>query len=236
MSKPDLVVANEDQTDVIYVEYKSTSSKKDSWINSWGYAVQLHSTVRAIEQTLNVRPTGVIVQGLYKGFESYGKQSSPFCYAYHRAGVPPFNRDEWSYEYRPGLKRYPVWEREGGVKAWVEAMAENLLADQFPRTPVIFINDTLVDNFFQQQRVREETIELSLELLESRADDPGAVNEILNTAFPQKFDQCYPYFGKPCSYRKVCHGQISNPLEQGFVLRESHHQLEREAHEANSGE
>lgn len=78
MSKPDLVAATP-EGQVAYIEYKSTSSKKPEWINSWNSAIQLHSTTRAIESHLGERIDHVVVQGLYKGYEAYGKQSSPFC-------------------------------------------------------------------------------------------------------------------------------------------------------------
>lgn len=230
MSKPDLVVANEDESEIVYVEYKSTSSKKDSWVNSWGYAVQLHSTIRAIESSLGKKVTGVIVQGLYKGFESYGKQSSPFCYLYYRPANPPFIKEDVAYEFKAGLKRYPTWEREGGVKTWVENMPVHILADQFPQTPMIFIKDDLIDRFFAQRTARELEIDMAMQMLDAHEDDEEHVTSILDTAFEQKFDQCYPYFGKPCSYRNICHGGITDPLSQGYSLRESHHALEAEAH------
>jgi hypothetical protein len=232
MSKPDLVVANEDESEVIYVEYKSTSSKKDSWINSWSYAVQLHSTIRAIEQTLGKKVTGVIVQGLYKGFESYGKQSSPFCYAYSRNASPPFIKEEIAYEYKAGLKRSPTWDKPGGVKAWVDNMPELILADQFPRTPVIFIKEDLIDAFFAQRAVRESEIDLAMQMLDVHQDDPDIVENIMNTSFDQKFEECVPYFGKPCTYRNICFGQVTDPLSQGYSLRESHHKLELDYQQA----
>jgi len=230
MSKPDLVLANADESEIVYVEYKSTSSKKDSWVNSWGYAVQLHSTIRAIESSLGKKVTGVIVQGLYKGFESYGKQSSPFCYLYFRPANPPFVKEEVAYEFKAGLKRYPTWEREGGVKAWVDNMPTHILADQFPQTPMIFIKEDLIDNFFAQRSAREQEIDLAMQMIEMHEGDEEMTASILNTAFEQKFDQCYPYFGKPCSYRDICHGSITDPLNQGYTIRESHHALEAEAH------
>lgn len=214
MSKPDLVLKNGD--DVVYVEYKTTKSKKEEWVNSWDTAVQLHSTVRAIKATTGVDVGSVIVQGLYKGYESYGKQSSPFCYAYRRNGNPPFTETETVYEYRAGFKRVPTWELEGGVKAWVEGMPDDVLGNQFLQTPPIFINEELVDSFFKQRAAREHEI----------ASFFG--NEDEDRIFPQKFDQCRPGYGRPCEYIKLCHGVSEDPLSQGFERRQPHHQLELE--------
>lgn len=221
LSKPDLVV-EDPEGGIWYVEYKSTSSKKEAWINSWGTAIQLHSTIKAIESSIGDKVTGVIVQGLYKGFESYGKQSSPFCYAYRRNGNPPFSTTETIYEYRSGFKRIPTWELPGGVKAWVEGMPENVLADQYPQSPPIFVKDYLIDAFFQQRAWREWEIMTAVETL--RGADPEGQAKVLDIAFPQRFDQCVPSFGKACPYLKLCHGpQGVDPLQNGYEWRDQEH-------------
>lgn len=222
MSKPDLVVADK-EGNVYYIEYKSTSSKKENWVNSWQTAVQLHSTCRAIQATTGESVRGVVVQGLYKGFESYGKQSSPFCYAYKRPGNPPFTTEQIRYDYAAGFKRSPVWELPGGVSQWVADMPDNVLADQYPVVPTIFINNALVDAFFLQRSYREKEIDLAKQMM--LMDDSG---DVIEAAFPQRFDQCVPYFGRPCSYMKICHGHVDDPLQSGFKWRESHHALEAE--------
>jgi hypothetical protein len=235
MSKPDLVVGNKDQ--VVYVEYKSTSSKKDNWINSWDTAVQLHSTCKAVEATTGTRVDAVVVQGLYKGYESYGKQSSPFCYAYRRAGNPPFTHEEISYEYRAGFKRFPVWGLPGGIGAWVDKMPTATLADQFPQTPPIFINEELVEAFFRQRATREHNIAF-FHRQDKRLDDPELVTDmthesLLDMSFPQRFDQCSPGWGRGCEYKKLCHGAVRDPLSEGFTWRTPHHakELEQDASE-----
>jgi hypothetical protein len=231
LAKPDIVLSDSDDGDLVYVEYKTTSSKKESWINSWQTAVQLHSTCRAIQSYDHSRgnpPTevggraiaGVIVQGLYKGYESYGKQSSPFCYAYKRTGNPPFTTDETSYEYRAGFKRYPTWELPGGVKAWVEGMPENVLSDQFPQTPLIMINDDLIDRFFKQQAYRHHEMRLAKEIIDA---NPDALMDILDVSFPQKFEACTPSFGRPCAYKRLCFGPEIEGIPPGFEAKPDKH-------------
>jgi hypothetical protein len=228
MARPDLVVEDA-QGDIWYLEYKTTSSKQDGWINSWDTAVQLHSSIRAIEETKKVKVTGVIVQGLYKGYASYGKQNSPFCYCYKKAGNPPFSQDQHLYEYKPGFKRTPTWEMAAGVAGWVGQMPDALLADQFPQTPPIFVKDSMIDAFFAQRNVREREIEMAttlLEMIDQNPGDPSDKDAVLNTAFPQRFDQCNPGWGKPCAYRLLCHSHVDDPLQHGFTEREPHHALE----------
>lgn len=227
MSRPDLVVADADGN-LVYIEYKSTSSKKENWVNSWQTAVQLHSTIRAIRETTGEEVQRVIVQGLYKGYESYGKQTSPMCYAYRRQGNPPFSDSATRYDYAPGFKRYPVWELPGGVAAWVESMPEDILASQFPQCPPIFVNEELIDSFFTQRSFRENEIKIARDMLQN-VDDQDVRDGVLNVAFPQRYDQCHPYFGKACQFVRICHGHVVDPIADGaFQYREPHHDLEVE--------
>lgn len=224
MVKPDLVLADEDGENV-YIEYKSTSSKKVEWVNSWNTAVQVHSSVKAISDFLGEDCSRVIVQGLYKGYESYGKQSSPFCYAYKRSGNPPFTEEQISYEYKPGFKRFPVWELDGGVKKWVEEMPENVLADQFPQTPPMFVNEELIQAFFRQRATREAEVEFALDAMANEDIGPEEREQVMDQVFPQRFNQCYQSWGRPCNYVKVCHGPAGfDPLSNGYVLRSDEHQ------------
>jgi len=225
MSKPDLILANDDET--VYVEYKSTSSKKEEWINSWDTAIQLHSTMKAVEATHGVKVDSVIVQGLYKGYSSYGKQNSPFCYGYKRAGNPPFSKDEISHEYKPGFKKTPTWELPGGVSAWVKEMPLETLAEQFPQTAPIAIKEKMVNRFFLQCEEREWEIAESMSRI-FKSESDGEIEEELNKYFPQRFDQCQPGWGSPCQYKRICHGHVQNPLDEGFSPREPHHAYELE--------
>lgn len=223
MAKPDLVVADK-EGGVHYLEWKTTSSNKEDWINSWDKAIQLHATTRAIEAALGEPIVAVHVIGLYKGWLSYGKQSSPLCYAYKRNGSPPFSKDEISYEYKGGFRRSPVWELPGGVKSWVEGMPEEVLANQFPTTPPIFINDSQVEAFFRQRNIREQEIDIAKGML-AVADDE-AREAILDTAFEQDFSKCKPAWGSSCPYQIICHGHVPEPLKAGFTRRQPHHDIE----------
>ena len=222
MSKPDLIL-EDPEGNWWYVEFKSTSSKKSSWIDQWATAVQLHSSVEAVRETLGHEVTGVIVQGLYKGYESYGRQNSPFCYAYIRAGNPPFTQDQIRYDYQAGFRRSPTWQLDGGVARWVTQMPDEILADQFPQVPPIFLKEELIRDFFRQTQFREDEIVAGLRRMADSAGIPEEVADILNEVFPQRFDQCSPGWGRGCSYRRLCHGRVDDPLSQGYTWRVPHH-------------
>ena len=223
MSKPDLVL-EDPEGQAWYIEYKSTSSKREQWVNSWNTAIQVHATIRGIETHLQREVAGVIVQGLYKGYESYGKQSSPFCYAYKRAGNPPFTEDQISYEYKPGFKRYPTWELSGGVRDWVQGMSDQVLADQFPQTPPILAKSQMIDAFFAQSAIRETEIRAAMKIIDAESTAPEVMQRYLDGYFPQHFEQCTPSFGRACQFKSLCHGSMDDPFSMGFQLRDVSHE------------
>jgi hypothetical protein len=225
MARPDLILADT-EGNWHYIEFKTTSSKQDTWINQWGTSIQTHSTIKAIEQTLGTAPIDTTIIGLYKGYKSYNKQNSPYCYAYSRSGNPPFTADTLLYEYKAGFKRTPTWNLDGGVKAWVEKMPEALLGEQYLQTPPLFYREDLVNAFFAQRSYREREIKMAMDMLKNA--DEESKKEILNVSFPQRFDQCVPSWGHPCPYRRICHGHVENPLMDGFAYREPHHLRELE--------
>ena len=112
------------------------------------------------------------------------------------------------------------------MKQWVEHMPETMLANQFPTVPPIFPNQDLIDAFFRQRAMREHEIEVASVIINDYMTTPHNRREHLDATFPQRFDQCCPGWGKPCPFRKMCHGHVSNPLREGFIYREPHHQLE----------
>lgn len=231
MVRPDIVLRDKTTKELVYLEYKTTGTKKENWVTAWDDAIQVHSTMAAIEQSLGEPVKATIVQGLYKGYESYGKLSSPFVYAYYKKGDPPFTKPEYAHEYKAGFRRVPTWEMEGGVKAWVETMPSNVLADQFPQTPPIFTNADMLVNYFQQRAMRELEIKMAKQMLAAGVDEAL----VLNGSFAQRFDRCKPPYGnaKPCQFRLLCHGNVSNPLNAGFEPRQPHHELELAEQEKN---
>jgi hypothetical protein len=232
MAKPDLLLRNKDGA-LVYFEYKSTSSNKEQWALSWNTAIQLHSAAKVVSENLGEPVDHVVVQGLYKGYvDRYGRQSSPICYAYYRQGVPPFSKDSWTYEWTRGYERYPTWRRPAdhpalAIKAHIQGMPSNMLAEQFPVVPPIVPSEAMVQSFFKQRAIRESKIRDATLLIKMQPslEDPKA-QAILDEVFPQTFEACSPSFGKGCNYRVLCHGKIDDPLNAGFQRRSSHHAQE----------
>src|SRR3990167_825641 len=229
LAKPDLVRRDKDGN-LWYFEWKTTSSNKEEWIHQWETAVQLHSSVKAVEAHLNEPVTGVIVQGFYKSYVSqWGRLESLFCYGYHHPGNPPWEKPKWAYEYKAGLKKHAIWQRDGGVKKWVDEMPFALLASQFPQTPPIFVNEQMVSAFFKQQGMRELQIrEARKQLIDPVLHTEAGRQQILDEAFPQHFESCNAW-NRPCGYKRLCFGADVDPLTIGYELRHSHHQMEQDS-------
>lgn len=227
MAKPDLLLRHRESGDMVYVEFKSTSSIKEQWMTSWQTAIQLHSSIKAVEATLGETIQQVMVIGLYKSYMSnYGRQESIFCHGYHKPGQPPMVKEQWSYIYRAGLKKSPIWKKEGGVKKWVEEMPENLLSQQLPMTPPIFVNRDLIESFFRQRGIREHDIRTARKQIADPNLSDYEKQQWLDTIFIQNFEACSPGWGTGCDFKKLCHGYVQDPLLAGFQLRHSHHQVE----------
>lgn len=179
--------------------------------------------------TLSTDTGTFIASGFASHNSSYGKQSSPFTYCYKKSGNPPFTQDQIEYAYKAGFKRYPTWELPGGVKKWIDDMPEQILGDQFPMTAPIFYNQDLVERFFAQRLIREVEIRNAMVDLN---EHPENEQIILDTHFQQKFDVCQPSFGGyTCEYKKLCFSDVKEPLNEGFQLRDPHHERDRKQYE-----
>jgi hypothetical protein len=223
--KPDSLWRRRADGTLWYREWKTTSSLNDRWFTQWPKAIQLHSTALAIEQHLGTPIEGVIVQGLYKGYEREGKQLSPFCYGYAKGGN--FG-DGVDYKWRPGSTRVPVWERRGGVRDWVMHMPQEILQEQFAETTPIFLQRRLAGALTRQVMTRENAIEEAGACLEAcrLAGDTAEAQVILDTVFPQHFDQCQPPIGAPCAYGDCCFNPHvgADPIgSRLYVWRTPHH-------------
>jgi hypothetical protein len=227
-AKPDLILEGPDGR--IYLELKSTSTKRDEWVMHWQTAMQVHGTLKSAEFTLGEEMLGAIVQGMYKGSQSFGKFSSALVYGYRTKSNPPFTKAQYSFDYRYGYQKFPVWEYEGGVKGWIDKMPAEILADQFPQTPLIFPDTDMAENFFRQRAIRERAVRDASATLAGNTLEvltPTGERDIMDTYFPQNFGACAPSWGRGCAMYRVCHGPAkSDPLASGFIPKNTGHELE----------
>ena len=224
MAKPDLVMEDTDGN-LCYFEWKTTGTKKSEWIESWKTAKQIHCTMKAIEFTFGQAPQCAIVQGLYKGSQNYGKFSSPLVYGYKTAKAnPPFTLMNYSYEYRAGFKKFPTWELDS-LEDWVNKMPQEMVSEQFPQTPRIFLDESLADSFFRQRAIREADVLDAVGKLQEYTGS-GDQTFLLDKHFPQNFDQCRPAWGQECEFKRLCHNLQAgeDPLNHGYLQKDRSHE------------
>ncbi len=223
MVKPDLILQSEDGS-LVYIEYKSTGTKNEKWIESWKSAPQIHGYVKAIKDATGLDITAAHVVGLYKGYESYGRQNSPFCYAHARGAQPPFFDQELLYSYKAGYKKTPAWELPGGVKSWVAGMPQSVLEEQFVFVPPVFYDANIAEAFFRQSQIRENEIAQGMSLLKLVKGEEDR-QAIMDGWFQQNFEGCRPGWGSHCPYASICIDR-GDPNDSKWQPREPHHSSE----------
>ena len=134
-----------------------------------------------------------------------------------------------------------MWELDpasggvAGLSGWIDGMPEQVLAEQFPQTPPLYIKPDLIDRFFAQRLLREVEISQALNVVTDPSMPDAMRLQFMDGFFPQKFDQCNPAgFGRPCQFRQLCHGGLEDPLSAGWTKREPHHTPEMEQFNAET--
>jgi hypothetical protein len=218
---PDRVLRHNTHGFLRYLEYKSTISSSMKWLNSWPYMVQIHSSLKAVEEEMEEPVKYAQVVGLMKGYQNPQDQRMmhPYVWAYRNA-----NTGAWTHEWEKARAAVwspaPVWEYEGGLLEWVQQCGVEVAEKQFPHTPPIYLNERILDAWIARRTSRERVIEL---VEEKCHHDPF----LLAINFPQYTKQCRPPFGDACPYLRVCWNASVDPTnDPDFVPRIPHHDVE----------
>ena len=207
----DLLLKAPDGRQVV-VDYKTTSSNRPQWLDSWEFSPQVHFYGELVRRVTGDPVAGVIIQGLYKGYNQRGKQYSPFCYGHCQKAAPPFAGEHWAYQKTQGYRHAPLWTAENmTLEKWIDEMPIEQLATQFPQTPLIF-PDEQIAKIFMDQAVSRETV--LRDWRNGTSDDLS-----LGTVFPQNLNACSPSFGSKCRYLDICRLGAA-PEDVGFEPKE----------------
>jgi hypothetical protein len=210
IARPDLILKHRRTGGYWYWEYKTTGFTDGKWVNSWAKAVQVHSGIKAAQDTLKVEFEGCMVFGLSKGRRDHYNdiQTSPFAYGWVNHGVPGILDSQYLYTATrgKGWERFATHSLVEGLGPWIAAMPTELLDAQFVRTPPISLRTDLVEDFFEQLRHRALEISDAREQL-AHVTTAAQARDTLNRYFPQSFKNCTPLFGAPCGYNDICFNQ-----------------------------
>jgi hypothetical protein len=224
MAKPDLILKRKSDGTYWYPDFKTTGFKTKQWMDSWHYALQVHSGCHAIEETLDITVEGAVIIGLYKGYhDKEGRLRSLFTYAYQN----PISK-VWSDEYVRGWDLKSLAEYPDGMRAWVSSRCRDVIDEQFPVVPNIMFDRDYVNRWLKEQRIREREI---------RQFHAGSWNHARNHAstFPRHTKSCIPPMGPVCPYIEACHNPsvAEDPVgSKLYVVREPHHSPEVQAYES----
>lgn len=228
---PDRILRHRRDGYLVYREYKSTISASNKWLNSWKYAIQLHTSMAAVSEELGEPVRYAQVMGLMKGTIRSDRLSHPYVWAWYHEG-----RKEWTHDYTrgrgAGWAPMPVWEYPGGIVSWVEALGAEVAAEQFPHTEPIFPDTGILDDWVARRTQRE--MDIAADLAAAQADP--LVRAVL---FPKITKQCVPAFGDACAYLGVCRNATwrHNPeAHPDYVERIPHHAIELELRRGGKGD
>ena len=184
------------------------------------------------------------------------RQQSPLCYAYHRAGNPPLEEEDFQaeYEYRgedgkghrlgKGYTKIGIWEGFGpklagsGVSPsefWCKWMPREVLARQIMLIGPLQVSQVLSQGVIEEliaEEQRQKLIQWDLyQVLQANEFDwtSQAYQAALRRLVPRSWS-CRR-FGKrhACQFEPICfeHSGWDDPLANGFIVRRPHHAHER---------
>ena len=229
----DVVLQSKDDGSYVYPDWKTAAWVNGAWMDSWNRAAQIHTTALAVEQALGEEVEYCYIQALVKGRWQNGYQQSPLCWAYQHVN------GELRYKYTAGAKwkRVPQWESGLNMEEWTRQMPQEIAMNLVPRTPPIIIDRDLAETWWQQRVIKETAImtakqeladlgirpSMATRTTREGPSEPGTTTAqyIMDSVFPQHFDQCSPVIGFRCDYYDICHTPTTgqDPIGSGIYRR-----------------
>ena len=219
---PDRLLRHRKQGYLVYREYKSFAYGGQKWQDSWKYAIQLHTSLKAIEEEFGEAPRFAQVMGLSKGYYSNTEMRRlmhPYVYGYYNETT-----QTWSTQYRSGNSwiARPVWEHPLGLVEWVKSCGTDAALNMFPHTEPIFLNEEMLNSWVRRRQHRER-------LMYAVKEEVKTNYEVRQLWFEQRTDRCRPPVGDACPYLPLCWNAAHHTrpeLHPDFVERVPHHDLE----------
>ncbi len=224
--KQDILLKAKETANLVYVDYKTTSSDSPQWMASWTKSPQLHSSMYALRQGYGIEVNHAFVQGLYKGYKDRknNRLSSIFCRGWVNREYPMSPQYSYTYQRSKGWEPFFTFDEFDDLSGWIGNMPPEILAEQFPRTGPIYPRADVGEIYFRQQMFREREVRAALELMEAEQEDQGDdfIRNMMDSMFPQDFHKCTPPYGFSCEFESICWTPwiANDPLGSGqFIQR-----------------
>lgn len=260
MFRPDALVRDRESGDRYVVSWKTAATYTKRTLDQCRHDMQSISEVWGLQQTTGENVEGVLYKFALKGkrdkdeWDGLYKQGTHLVYGWKKlAAGESEDGAEWAWKYKwdsdeinpktgkpvqrtlgKGWKKVPIWsEYEGGVKAWVEALAANQIAPRhvnaleqvFPQSLPVERRVDEVERWKRQVVAQEMRINDSLLALSLERDEGD-----LDYHFPQHTHSCHSYSG--CPFIPICwEGAPAEPGEL-YQIRTSNHPEEGDEDDA----
>jgi hypothetical protein len=262
--RPDAVVRERSSGDVYVLSLKTCSSYSQITFNQAQTDMQSMSEVFGVQQKLGLKVEGVLYRHIVKGrralddYSGQYRQDSHLIYGWVRGNGED---QEWAWKYRypreeeligtvdgkqytqryqqlpKGFRKVSVWDNyEGGVKAWIEALAAREIIPRtvhpfdsiFPQSLPISRREDEIESWKRQIVAQETNIAGLLRAIEYKNGEMDDDGELLDQCFPQHTARCFDWSSK-CQFWDACFtpSVTSDPLGSGlYKIREANHSTE----------
>ena len=220
----DIVLRNKTTGKLLVVDFKSVGNLSREWVESWGFAPQMHLNGIGVEEELKQPVSAVQVIGLQKGQWRDGKIRHPYVWAYS-------DGERWSTDWKKGWGLRPLWEYGSGgvegVREWVLLQGEGVGLSQFPLAVPVVPSRRVVERLVQDRLKREDEVNQFFQ--DAPNMDPEVRQAEFRKVFESRFKNCRPSYGPGCDYLSACWNADVNadPIGSGlFKERIPHHNVE----------
>ena len=251
MSKPDAIFRSKESGSLVVYSLKTASKWDDTSQKQFKYDIQGISELVATEYLLGEEVESIKMDFLIKGSRqvlkdsnSGGNKKIQNSFLIHPYMFDTGLSQEFNLKYTKskGWNRVNIWEVMS-IREWVDYLFSNryddLVGTGEDNSKVIVspapyyrsLED--IENWIQQARYQEETINRSLETLQMECKElvgpregvnPSFYRLSINRLFPQNRQNCFNYGGF-CSYVDICWNGLRTDSSE-YEARVPHHETE----------
>lgn len=266
MSRPDVILQKREDQTLCNLDFKTVGMAGFNWIAQWTDNVQLALGTQGAERRLGQPIPWAQVHGLVKGIRKKSKkpedlprqytgpkrQESLLCYGWYRQANPPFQTEDWKFDFfyvdseganrtlkGKGYEWVPVWDKIfspdsdfRSIEYWVEALPQAKLEEMFLVVGPLPTPRHLLKHYIPGIVEDEREILDKLWRLHDVRSEHGEPSEAFTLAldrfFPQSRSECYRY-NSWCPMLKICNEEVGmdDPVGSGqYELRRPNHLLE----------
>lgn len=133
----------------------------------------------------------------------------------------------YKHKHVPKWTRGLITEYPGGIIGWVDDLPDEVIAENFPVSPIIPYDEELVKLLLAQiehrSRDTQEYLDMlnaiEIEICEAVFDE--TIDRIVEQAFPRNVTSCRNHFGRRCVFYDACWNSIvrKDPIASGLYKR-----------------